>query len=254
MSQRLKMVYIAICCVASVSAAFAQSISWTPDRLTVSVGQSERVEIPVAVSADESVGAVDVRVVPALEGLVRVEPTSLQLVAGRVEKITVSINADATQPLGVKSGVVQLRAGKNLSRPLPIAIDIVQGGRVAAGDLDGNGVWDYIDLYVNGSFPGVVNGPTRSAARQYARALEGALLNAADRATAVRFALDSDRATECMFHVRPQDAARVLADLAAVVANSQVRSRALLDWSELTSGEVYDSVPLAQRVTSCRPD
>jgi len=75
---------------------------------------------------------------------------------------------------------------------------------ISGRDQNVNGVWDYIDTYINEKFQGQKHEGVRAAARQYSRALQGDLLNANNKNSSLQFASVTDRTTECMFYHRPQ--------------------------------------------------
>ena len=77
------------------------------------------------------------------------------------------------------------------------------------------------------------------------------LLNADNKDLSLQFAQASDRAQECVFYLRPEDANEVLSDLEAVILNTETRSKAFLMWGDQSGGQVFPGVPFSQRNTSC---
>ena len=169
--------------------------------------------------------------------------------------------------IAVIAGIIFSILSKNVSKQINEPTlenkitDVNSGGdasvaeeKIADIDSDNNGVWDYIDKYINTKYPGPDNNQLRSASRQYARAIQGGLLNADNKEISLQYATASTRATECVFYLRPQDASGVLSDLEAVILNTMTRSRAFLRSSEQSAGGVFPIVPFSQRSTSCIAD
>jgi hypothetical protein len=237
-------------------------LNWSPNSVSAIVTRGGRTEIQVSLNIIESVGSVALQIAPEVDPYVDVIPATIgNARAGDAIPIRIIIQASATGPLGSFDGTIQVREqvtgqrqGRVFARPLPVHLLIREEQGVPGPDSDGNGVWDYIDQYINTVFPGTQNASTRSAARQYARAIEGGLLNADNKARAIQFAAASDRATECMYYLRPQDAAAAIADLEAAILNTQLRSKTFVMWSEQSAGQVFPSVPFSQRATSCVVD
>jgi hypothetical protein len=170
--------------------------------------------------------------------------------------VRLTIHASPTASAGLFSGTIQVRArtqrgqGRVFARPLPITVAIQAAESIPGIDANSNGVWDDIDHYIDSNY-GSASPNQRAALRQFSRALEGALLNAASKNSSLLYAVASDRATECIYSLRPDDAGRVIQDLKAAILNNRVRSRAFLMWSEQSAGEVFRSKPKSQRASSC---
>lgn len=245
--------------VSSFPAQATPPVHWSQSAVNASISRGGHTEIIVSLNAVKAIGNVDIRIVPEIDLYVDVSPSMLSNVkAGDTIPIRISIQADTAAPLGLFDGTIQVREkvtrrgkGKVLARPLPVHVLIREEEGVASVDADGNGVWDYIDQYINDKYPGADNDRLRSASRQYARAIQGGLLNADNKAISLQYAEASDRATECMFFLRPQDADEVLSDLEAIILNTQTRSKAFLMFSEQSAGQIFPSVPFSQRSASC---
>jgi hypothetical protein len=235
-------------------------VHWSQNAVTAIATPGARTEITVSLTAAQALGNVALRIVPEIDPYVDVTPTVLANVrAGDTYTIRISVAPAANAPLGLFDGTIQVREqvarrglGRVYPRPLPVSVLIRgQDDEVAGTDADGNEVWDYVDQYIDSTLPGDANTAVRSASRQYARALQGGLLNAADQTLSLDYATRTDRATECVFHLRPQDAYDLLTDLEAAILNTVLRSRAFLMFSDQSAGQVFRSAPFAERGASC---
>lgn len=241
----------------STTANNALPVHWSPDAVNAIVARNGRTEVQVSFDAVEALGNVTLRVVPEIAPYVSVTPSSLNNVKeGDRVTVRITIQSTATAPLGLFDGTIQVREvtskpgqGRVLARPLPVTILIREEETVAGVDADNNGVWDYIDQYINTTYPDDAN--TRVALRQFARAIEGGLLHADDKTTSLRYAEDGDRAIECVYFLRPQDARQVLSASKSAILNTNLRSRSYLMFSEQSAGQVFNSAPISQRGASC---
>lgn len=237
------------------------SVHWSQTSINAIIPQGGRKNVTIYLNALKPLGNIYLEPVPNIKPYIIISPESFPNVkSGDTIPINLNIHADSSAPLGLFSGVIHVRQSgvknqrKVLARPLPINVLIREEEGVNDVDADGNGVWDYIDQYINNKYPGREYIQLRSAARQYALALQGALLNADNKDLSLEYAIKSDRATECMFCVRPDDAGDILADLEAAILNSKTRARAFLMFSEQCAGQVFRSVPISQRCSSCDAD
>jgi hypothetical protein len=163
--------------------------------------------------------------------------------------LTVAIGADAAPPLQVRARTSRAQ-GRLLARPLPVTVAVQATGSHDDVDADSNGVWDYIDRYIDTTY-GSASAADKAALRQFSRAIQGALLDSADLSLSLKHAVESDRAMECLFSLRPADAPRLLKDVRAAILNTRARSRAFLMWSEQSAGQVFHSKPKSQWGSSC---
>jgi len=239
------------------AAEAAPSVNWAPNLVNATVAPGQRAEIQVSFNAVEALGNVSLRVVPEIAPYVSVSPSTLNNVkAGDSFTIRITVQAAATAPLRLFEGTIQVRQmttgpgnGRVFARPLPVHVLIREQEGIAGVDADNNGVWDYVDQYINTTYPNEPN--TRVALRQFSRAIQNSLLHADDKSLSLRYAEDSDRATECVFFVHPQDADKVLSALEAAILNNATRSRAFMMFSEQSAGQVFQSAPISQRSASC---
>ncbi len=239
------------------SANAATPVHWTPDAVNAVVGQGERTEVQASFDAVEALGNISLRVVPEIAPYVTVVPSTLNNVkAGDRITIRISVQAATSSPLRLFEGTIQVRQtttgpgnGRVFARPLPVHVLIREQEGIAGVDADNNGVWDYVDQYINATYANDPN--TRVALRQFARAIQNSLLHAADKSLSLRYAEEGDRAIECVFSMRPQDARKVLLELKATILNNATRSRAFMMFSEQSAGQVFQSAPISQRGASC---
>lgn len=232
-------------------------VRWSQDSVKAAILRGGHTEIQVSLNSFETIGNVYLTAVPEIAPYVDISPSTLANVKqGDIIPIRISIQADAAAELGLMKGVIQVREqvtrrgkGRVFARPLPVQVLIEDG--VAGADVDGNGVWDYIDQYIDTKYPGAADDQLRSASRQYARAVQGGILNPDSKQMSLQYATDSDRATECVFHLRPDDANSILADLESAILNTESRSKAFLMFSEQSAGQVFASTPSSERSASC---
>jgi hypothetical protein len=235
----------------------APKVHWTPDTVNAIVEPGGHTEVEVSLNAVKDLGNVVLRIVPELDPFVDVTPSTLNNVkAGDMVTVHITIQAAASTPVGLFDGTIQVRQktskpgkGKVLARPLPIQVLIRREEGIAGVDADGNGVWDYIDQYINTTYPD--SDSLRAALRQDTKAIEGGLLHADDKNQSLKYATDMDRAIECVFFLRPDDADKVLAELEATILNNKVRSRTFIVFSEQSAGQVFPSAPISERGASC---
>jgi hypothetical protein len=111
---------------ATFSTRATPTIAWQPPKIasTVSAGGSKTIVANFV--AMEDVTDASVRVVPALQPFVRVEPQTIDSIKkGQPVQVILTIEPPATMLPGIVEGAVQIRAGNpasTVSRPLPVAI------------------------------------------------------------------------------------------------------------------------------------
>jgi hypothetical protein len=166
--------------------------------------------------------------------------------------LAVAIGAHAAPPLHWTPQAVNAKVaqGQPIARPLPVTVAVQATGSDGDVDADSNGVWDYIDRYIDTTY-GSASAAEKAALRQFSRAIQGALLDSADLSLSLKHAMESDRAMECLFSLRPADAPRLLKDVRAAILNTRARSRAFLMWSEQSAGQVFHSKPMSKWGSSC---
>jgi hypothetical protein len=99
---------------------------------------------------------------------------------------------------------------------------------VAGVDADNDGVRDDVETYIDETYSGGTDGPTRDAMRQYAKAAQAAMLDAEDQARSVTHADERFRAIECLMATRPTNFPTVFSELRARILNTDLRSKAYL--------------------------
>lgn len=115
-------------------------------------------------------------------------------------------------------------------------------------DANGDGVWDYIEVYIDQNYP---DSTARPALRAIAVAMQGAMLAANDPAASVNAATVLQRAIECLYFVRQDEARAVKNDLKAVLLNTLERSKAYLRFSDQLGGQIFPSTPLSELQSAC---
>ena len=107
---------------------------------------------------------------------------------------------------------------------------------LAGADSDRNGVRDDIDAYIDTTYS---DADTRSALRQYGRAVQAAMLDAGHAALSATHATERFRAIECLMARRPNDFPAVFTDLRARLLDTDARTRAYLQ----SDGQVKANTP-----------
>lgn len=126
---------------------------------------------------------------------------------------------------------------------------VLQTESLSGTDTDNNGVWDYIDGYIDTAYP--KDEKLRAGLRQYARSIQNGILNAHNKNLSLQYAMESDRAQECIAFLRPNDFNAVLGGMEAQMLNTAMRTKEFLVWSEQSAGEVFPSAPISERDKSC---
>src|SRR5438105_606690 len=82
------------------AAALVQAITWTPASITDTISPGRQQSIPVSFTALSNLQNVAVNVVPELQGLVQVNPSSFASVQkGQVVTVTLAVSAATSAPL-----------------------------------------------------------------------------------------------------------------------------------------------------------
>lgn len=137
----LALVVFAVIVLAPSPAPADPVISWVPESVNETILAGETKTVSATFTASEDFGAVEVRVVPALEPFVQVSPTSFEnLVAGQETSIEITISSPADSLPQVVDGTIQIRnAGRpprNFAKPLGVKITVwksVQRQRLTVG-------------------------------------------------------------------------------------------------------------------------
>ena len=122
---------------------------------------------------------------------------------------------------------------------------------VAGVDADNDGVRDDIETYIDQTYSGGTDGPTRDALRQYAKAAQAAMLEAGDQARSVTHAQERFRAIECLMARRPSDFPTVFSDLRARILNTDGRSKAYLQADGQVTATPIALLPADQWLSAC---
>jgi hypothetical protein len=238
-------------------------VHWNPDKVNVIVARGGETNVVVTINTLKALGHVSVAPVPEFAAYVTVSPTVItNLIAGESFQLNLQFNVAAGAPLGAYDGTVQVREivsrkgkGRVFPRLLPVSIIIKEANEtIGSSDTNTNGVWDYVDQYIDTTYPGIENQGVRSAGRQFARAIQGGLLNAENKGLSIQYASASMRATECMYSRRPQDSREILENLEAVILNTKLRSQAFVMFNDQLSGQVFRSRSISEGSSSCVED
>lgn len=178
-----------------LAAGLGQAITWTPASITDTANPGSRQDIPITFTASANVANVSISVVPALQKLVSLSPTSFaSLQKGQVVKLTLSVAPSATAALGTVQGAVQVRTGgATIASPLTVTLTLVapelvngvavppeppadlNNATLAGFDANGNGVRDDVERALASQFGA---DPKKFAeAFKYVAAEQAALIN-----------------------------------------------------------------------------
>jgi len=116
-----------------VSAVFstyaAPAISWQPENVTATISAGGSNTIPVTFTASANLAGVSIRVVPALQSFVKVEPASFGAISkGQATQVNLILHPSAITLPQTVEGTIQVRStsdpNKNLARPLPVSLTV----------------------------------------------------------------------------------------------------------------------------------
>jgi hypothetical protein len=231
-------------------AAAAPPVSWTPQSVSGTIAPGGIKAVSVSFHAFQHLGNVSIRVVPEIAPFVRVEPSSFANVkAGSTIQVSIIFTAAPNASLGMFDGTVQLKQrNKTLAKPLPVVVTVRQDPLIGT-DANGDGIWDYVDDYIEQTYPN--SEATRVVLRRVTVALQNALLMADNPATAANIATELHRAIECLYFVRPNDAHKVADALEAELLNTIERSRAYIHFNDQLGGLISPSTPLSALESAC---
>jgi hypothetical protein len=122
---------------------------------------------------------------------------------------------------------------------------------VAGVDADNDGVRDDIETYIDQTYSGGTDGPTRDALRQYARAAQAAMLEAGDQARSVSHAEERFRAIECLMAREPAKFPTIFSELRARILNTDGRSKAYLQADAQVTATPVAFRPADQWLSAC---
>jgi hypothetical protein len=104
-------------------------------------------------------------------------------------------------------------------------------------DSDSDGVRDDIQRYIALTYSD--SEKTQAALTQYAKVTQAALLNADDKNESIVHVREVQRALECLYSFRSNDAWTTHGELQAQILNTDERSRAWISANGHVSGEVF---------------
>jgi len=124
------------------AAEAAPTITWNPTSVTDSVATGQTKTLRVSFTSSQPASNVSVDIVPALLPFVRVSPTTLPSVAqGQTIHVTLTLSASKNSPVGTVQGVIQVRVGPVLAKPLPVNITICRCVTAKGVSLDYPSNW-----------------------------------------------------------------------------------------------------------------
>src|SRR5207249_8244945 len=108
------------------------TVNWNPSSVTQTVATGQSKTIMVSFVSSENISNVAVRVVPALQPFVQVNPvTFASITKGQTNSLNLIISAAVDSRLGTFEGTIQLQSGsgsKTYAKPLSVTITVEQGG------------------------------------------------------------------------------------------------------------------------------
>jgi hypothetical protein len=113
----------------AVSTEATPTISWQPAEVTATISAGSSNTIPVTFTASANLTGVSIRVLPALEPFVKVEPASFSAITkGQALGLNLIVRPAASVLPGTVEGTIQVRSssepGKNIARPLPVSLTV----------------------------------------------------------------------------------------------------------------------------------
>lgn len=122
-----------------------------------------------------------------------------------------------------------------------------ENDRVAGADEDNNGVWDYIDTWINENY---ANNPNaQKAFRMLAKSLQFDMLNYRDK-NAIIDESKKDHSVECVLRALPNDR-KIIGAFGSVVFNTKPRLMAHFEADGQKSGQVYGILSQEQLSQYC---
>ncbi len=230
----------------------APPIAWTPGRIDQTLKTGVPVKVTVSFIASEDLGNVTVQVVPELKPFVSVDTPGLaNITKGATVQVPLTMLAAPGLRESTVDGTIHLRpaAGKQgtIAKPLPVTLHIAE---FVDADADSNGVWDYIDTYINTDY---ANEPgTQKALRQFAKAYQQYLQEANDKIASIKNSDVWQKGFECLHYITPEDGPAISREFEAKVMNTVERSRAYLKATEQLAGSVTHATPLSELRKTCQ--
>ncbi len=119
---------------------------------------------------------------------------------------------------------------------------------VAGADADADDVRDDVETYIDQTYG---DAPTRDALRQFAKAAQRTMLDAADAGLSATHAVERFRALECLMARRPDDFPALFAELRARILNTTLRTNASLQADGHVAAATPSLLPADQWLTAC---
>jgi len=239
------------------------TITWSPSTIADIASPGTRQNIPISFTAATNLSNVVVSVVPALQALVTVNPTSFpSLQKGQLATVTMTVAPAATATLAVTEGTIRVLAGTaTVAKPLPVQIIIETGGNgllppdpgeagkatIEGIDSDHDGVRDDVERYIAITVP--ESAKHRETLRSLAKATQGGL-SAQTRGEALQVANAESLSIQCLGYLDLLDQDR-WKEVQALTVNTEVRLQALAAHNDLISGSVFHGVPPGQERAAC---
>lgn len=135
----------------------------------------------------------------------------------------------------------------------PLPPDPGEAGKATLAGIDSNndGVRDDIERYIALTYPD--SAKTRAALTQYAKVMQGAILDASSKELSLKHADEHEKASECMESALGFDTySNTRKDLKPIILNTDARNNAYFMYDDQLGGEVF---PLSnQGIAACNFD
>ena len=130
--------------------------------------------------------------------------------------------------------------------------NIPSGGNALAGlDVNGDGVRDDIETYIDGTYPVPAQNEMNKALRQYARAVQSTIIHADDPVLSQQHVHERFRALECLMARRATDFHPIFVELRARLLDTSARSNAYLKADDQVKATDIPVKPMEQWATQC---
>ena len=116
-------------------------------------------------------------------------------------------------------------------------------------DSDGDGVRDDVQRYIALSYLNSIK--TQKALIQKAIAYQNMLMSVGNKEKAIASAIENNRASTCLFHIRPSDFRKISIKLKSIILNTHDRAKAYVEADHLLSGEIFDLASTIEEEREC---
>jgi len=182
-----------------------------------------------------------------LKTTVKEENTQMKQIFKRLFLIIISIIA----VVGMGCGITGCGGSSDSGTSTVEVVD--QSTTVEGIDTDGNGVWQYIDEYIEATY---TTETERASLTQYAISVQNALIDADNKELSIQHAKEVDKSSTCLWYTfgsinaygEAQD------DLRSIILNNDERNYAYFTYNDHLGGQVFHGIPYDERESACEFD